>query len=95
MLHRWVLVGSFPSPATSHHVDAGAEFVQLVSSEANEISGKEKKATILPEHVIKALDELGYQQFTADVRQTWDGYKQDAKRACTTPLAFAVCLMPV
>lgn len=31
------------------------EFIQLVSSEANEIANKESKKTIAPEHVLKAL----------------------------------------
>lgn len=62
-------------------IECCTEFVQLLSSEANEVSGKQNKATILPEHVIKALDELGFQQFTDDVRSTWDEYKQDQKQA--------------
>lgn len=32
-----------------------AEFVHLVSSEANEICNKENKKTIAPDHVLKAL----------------------------------------
>jgi hypothetical protein len=31
------------------------EFIQLVSSEANEVATKEHKSTIVPEHVMKAL----------------------------------------
>ena len=31
------------------------EFVHLISSEANEICDKEKKKTMAPEHILKAL----------------------------------------
>jgi len=37
------------------------EFIQLLSSEANEIATKEKKNTIQPEHVMSALKELGFE----------------------------------
>lgn len=32
-----------------------SEFIHLIASEANEISAKENKKTIQPEHVLKAL----------------------------------------
>ena len=38
-----------------------SEFIQLLSSEANEVATKEKKNTIQPEHVISALKELGFE----------------------------------
>lgn len=38
---------------------ACVEFVQLLSSEANDVCEKECKKTITPEHVLKALNELG------------------------------------
>jgi histone H3/H4 len=33
-----------------------AEFITLVSSEANELCDKEKKSTLTPEHVLTALE---------------------------------------
>mmetsp|Transcript_24274 Transcript_24274/g.95543 ORF Transcript_24274/g.95543 Transcript_24274/m.95543 type:complete len:81 (+) Transcript_24274:455-697(+) len=42
-----------------HHFVVVAEFVQLLSSGANEVCEKESKKTITPEHVLKALMELG------------------------------------
>jgi hypothetical protein len=34
----------------------GAEFVNLLSSEANELCDKDKKSTINPEHVLAAME---------------------------------------
>jgi hypothetical protein len=56
-----------------------AEFIQLVSSEANEVAAHEKKATIGPEHVIKALKDLDFEEFIADVSETWESFKEESK----------------
>lgn len=39
------------------------EFVRMISTTANEFSEQDKKTTILPEHIIKATEELGFQPF--------------------------------
>ncbi|CAH1787551.1 unnamed protein product [Owenia fusiformis] len=44
------------------------EFIHLVSSEANDICNKQQKKTISPEHVLAALDSLGFV-----------GYKEEAQ----------------
>jgi len=36
------------------------EFVQLVSSHANELCEKENKKVISPEHILQSLEELGF-----------------------------------
>jgi histone H3/H4 len=36
--------------------DCVAEFINLISSESNEICSKEEKRTIAPEHVLRALE---------------------------------------
>jgi len=41
--------------------DCCTEFIQLVSSEANEICEKERRKTIMPEHILAALQALGFQ----------------------------------
>jgi len=38
-----------------------SEFVQLLSSEANEVCEKDQKKTITGEHVLRAMEELGFQ----------------------------------
>lgn len=44
-----------------------AEFIQLVYSEANTVSEEEKRSTINPEHVVRALDSLGFSSLLEDV----------------------------
>ncbi|XP_064616187.1 protein Dr1-like [Liolophura sinensis] len=42
------------------------EFIHLVSSEANDICNKQQKKTISPEHVLGALDSLGFGTYKDD-----------------------------
>merc|ERR1711962_1109926 len=43
------------------------EFIHLIASEANEICNKQTKKTISPEHVIQALESLGFHDYIKDV----------------------------
>ncbi|BDA42586.1 Protein Dr1 [Coccomyxa sp. Obi] len=43
------------------------EFIQLVYTEANTMSEEEKKSTINPEHVVRALDSLGFSSLLDEV----------------------------
>lgn len=43
------------------------EFLQLVASEANDICTKESKSLIAAEHVIKALQNLGFNEYIEEV----------------------------
>lgn len=57
-----------------------SEFVQLLSSEANEICEKDSKKTITPEHVLRALDQLGLERFKREVEEEYERAKvEDAK----------------
>lgn len=57
------------------------EFVQLLSSEANEICEKGKKKTITPEHVLRALEQLGLTRFTKEVEEEYERAKiEEAKQ---------------
>ena len=40
-----------------------SEFIHLIASEANEICNKQTKKTISPEHVIQALESLGFHNY--------------------------------
>ncbi|KAN0011739.1 hypothetical protein ACTFIU_007305 [Dictyostelium citrinum] len=51
------------------------EFIHLISSEANDICGREQKRTIAAEHVIKALTELGFSDYTQKVSDVYDKHK--------------------
>ncbi|QSL66360.1 hypothetical protein MERGE_000738 [Pneumocystis wakefieldiae] len=50
-------------------IECCVEFVHLISSEANEICEREAKKTIAAEHVIKALEELGFQSYIDEIQQ--------------------------
>lgn len=39
------------------------EFVHMIAATANEISEKEKKSTIVPDHILKSLEELGFTSY--------------------------------
>lgn len=48
----------------------GTEFINLISSESNEICSKEEKRTIAPEHVLRALEvrsRFSYFIFVSDL----------------------------
>lgn len=56
--------------------EACVEFITLVASEANEISEKDAKKTIAPEHVTAALKELGFPEYIAPVQEAADEFKK-------------------
>lgn len=54
------------------------EFIHLVASEANEVSERQQKKVITPEHVIEALMTLGFQEYVEDVKTVHKEYKEQA-----------------
>ncbi|KAK2149031.1 hypothetical protein LSH36_471g04020 [Paralvinella palmiformis] len=64
------------------------EFIHLVSSEANEICGKQTKKTISPEHVLAALDNLGFGDYREEAQAVLKEAKAVAakKRRASTKL---------
>lgn len=56
------------------------EFVQLLSSEANDICEKDKKKTITPEHVLRALNQLGLDRFKDDVQDEYERAKIEEQK---------------
>ncbi|KAL7746870.1 negative cofactor 2 transcription regulator complex subunit ncb2 [Sorochytrium milnesiophthora] len=60
-------------------IDCCTEFIHLVSSEANDICEKEARKTIAPEHVISALQALGFDSFVAEVKESWDEHRHSQK----------------
>lgn len=60
-------------------VDCCTEFINLISSEANDISGKDNKKTIGPEHVLKALETLQFQGYLNEVRASHEQHKAEIK----------------
>jgi len=69
-----------------------AEFIQLLSSEANELAMGDNKSTITPEHVVRALRQLGFDEWAEDVQQSYENFKTEAKREyCWRISAFFIC----
>ena len=60
-------------------IDCCVEFIHLVSSEANETCEKESKKTIAPDHVVKALVDLGFEKYTHEVRDVLNDHRQHQK----------------
>lgn len=59
-------------------VDFTVEFIHLLASEASDISEKQQKKVISPEHVMEALTTLGFQEYVPDVKAVHKEYKEQA-----------------
>lgn len=65
-------------------VECCVEFINLVSSESNEVCSREEKRTIAPEHVLKALQVLGFGEYIEEVYAAYEQHKletMDSPRA--------------
>eukprot|EP00879_Flechtneria_rotunda_P004684 GHRR01004947.1.p1 GENE.GHRR01004947.1~~GHRR01004947.1.p1 ORF type:complete len:182 (+),score=75.88 GHRR01004947.1:439-984(+) len=62
-------------------MDCCTEFIQLLSSESNELAMSEQKSTITPDHVVRALQQLGFDDWAEDVKTHHEQFKQEAKQA--------------
>lgn len=60
-------------------IECCTDFVQLVTSEANDICNKDSKATMNPEHIIQALQQLEFSEFEDDLLQLLEQFKQETK----------------
>jgi len=55
------------------------EFIQLISSQANEICDKEKKTTITPNHILLALSELDLPTYKDIAEEEWKIAEAESK----------------
>ena len=55
------------------------EFIHLVSSEANDICERETKKTISADHVVKALVELGFEDYVQEIQEIAVEHKEQQK----------------
>lgn len=55
------------------------EFIHLIASEANEICEKETKKTIAGEHVVAALQALGFEEYVEEVDDVFKEHKKQQK----------------
>ncbi|XP_057472567.1 protein Dr1 homolog isoform X2 [Actinidia eriantha] len=56
-------------------IECCVEFINLISSESNEVCSKEEKKTIAPEHVLKALQVLGFGEYIEDVYAAYEQHR--------------------
>jgi len=54
-------------------------FITVISSEANEIAEKEAKKTIAAEHVVKALTDLGFEEYIEQIQEFAQEHKSIRK----------------
>lgn len=77
------------------HMHTSTEFIHLIASEASDISEHQQKKVISPEHVVEALNTLGFQEYVADVEAVHKEYKEQAsvsRRRLTSALyCISVC----
>lgn len=60
-------------------IDCCVEFIHLIASEANEICEKETKKTIAGEHVVAALQALGFEEYVEEVDEVFKEHKKQQK----------------
>ncbi|KAK7388797.1 hypothetical protein VNO78_23624 [Psophocarpus tetragonolobus] len=56
-------------------IECCVEFINLISSESNEVCNREDKRTIAPEHVLKALQVLGFGDYIEEVYAAYEQHK--------------------
>ena len=56
-------------------IECCVEFITMLSSEANEIAEKDAKKTIACEHITKALQELGFEDYVPELLSVADQFK--------------------
>ena len=66
-------------------MNCAIEFIHLITSEANETCEKQGKKTINGEHIIAALQELGFGEFVPQVQATFDEFKNQSKSTLKKP----------
>ncbi|KAI7986674.1 hypothetical protein LOK49_LG14G00308 [Camellia lanceoleosa] len=56
-------------------IECCVEFINLISSESNEVCSREEKRTIAPEHVLKALEVLGFGEYIEEVYAAYEQHR--------------------
>lgn len=61
----------------------------MISSEANEIAERDAKKTIAAEHVVKALKDLGFEEYVEQIQEVAREHKDHQKVPCSTAFTSA------
>lgn len=70
---------AFAKEARDLLIDCCVEFITLISSEANDIAEREAKKTIAAEHVIRALKDLGFEEYIDEIQEVAMEHKEHQK----------------
>ncbi|ANZ76646.1 NC2 transcription regulator complex subunit [Komagataella phaffii CBS 7435] len=70
---------SFTKDARESLIDCCVEFIMILSSESNEIAEKELKKTISSDHVLKAVEDLGFLEYLNPIRKLLEEHKELTK----------------
>ncbi|GMM36524.1 negative cofactor 2 transcription regulator complex subunit [Saccharomycopsis crataegensis] len=70
---------AFSKDARQVLIECCIEFIMILATESNEIAEKEAKKTIASDHVLKALTELGYDDYLNPIRQLLAQHKESVK----------------
>ncbi|KAI9836096.1 MAG: hypothetical protein M1819_001712 [Sarea resinae] len=70
---------TFAKDARDLLIECCVEFITLISSEANDLAEKEAKKTIACEHVTKALEELGFEDYVQEVLAVANDHREQQK----------------
>ena len=73
-------------------IECCVEFITLISSEANEIAEKEAKKTIAAEHVVKALKDLGFEEYIEQIQEVAQEHKEHQKVNTEDPSSRVISL---
>ncbi len=69
----------FSKEAREGLIECCVQFIMMVSTESNDIAERESKKTIASEHVIKALEELGFEEYLDPIRETLEQHRSIQK----------------
>ena len=70
---------SFAKDARDLLIECCVEFITLLSFEANAIAERDAKKTIASEHVVKALQELGFHGYIESIQEVAQEHKENQK----------------
>lgn len=60
-------------------IECCVEFIMILSTESNDIAEKESKKTIASEHVLKALETLGFYDYIDPIKEVIQEHKASQK----------------
>ncbi|CDK29199.1 unnamed protein product [Kuraishia capsulata CBS 1993] len=70
---------TFTKDAREALIECCIEFIMMLSTESNDIAEKESKKTISTDHVINALNELGFVDYVPHIEKLLSEHKEISK----------------